>query len=89
MVELTTNRMAPPLVVAPVTPATPAIVAGPTETDGGRIRYSPQENMVELVDEPRPADAAIVGTNAMGASPSAVGQPVRVPRIDARPLESR
>jgi hypothetical protein len=50
----------------------------------GGVRYSPEQNMVELVDEPR-AGGAVAGTNAMGAS--AVGYPVRVPRIDARPLQ--
>jgi hypothetical protein len=50
----------------------------------GGVRYSPEQNMVELVDQPRPG-SAVAGTNVMGAS--AVGHPVRVPRIDAQPLQ--
>jgi hypothetical protein len=68
-----------------IVPAAPAIVLAPADT--GPIRYSPEQNMVELVDEPRAANAAPPSTNAMGAS--AVGQPVRVPRIEGRPLSAR
>ena len=81
MIEVAGDRRAPPV---PLVPVTPAIVAAPTDT--GPIRYSAEQNMIELVDEPRRATNAM-GANAMG--PSAVGQPVRLPRIEARPLEAR
>jgi len=66
-----------------VTPAARAVVVVPTVSGG--IRYLPEQNMVELVGEPRAANAEVIGTRAMGAS--AVGQPVRVPQIDAVPLD--
>jgi hypothetical protein len=64
----------------------PAVAAAPTDTPS--IRYSPEQNMVELVDEPMRPRAAAVDTTAMGAAP-AVGQPVRQSRIEAQPLDSR
>jgi hypothetical protein len=45
--------------------------------------------MIELVEQRRAAEGEVAGTNAMGASPAAVGQPVRVPRVDGRPLDGR
>ncbi|MDB5883828.1 MAG: hypothetical protein JWP43_3706 [Ramlibacter sp.] len=82
-VDLGNTGPVPP--AARFAPAAPAVVAVPTETGG--IRYWPEQNMIELVEQPRPADAAMPATNAMGAA--AVGQPVRSPRIEARPLEAR
>jgi hypothetical protein len=85
MVELADVAPAvPPARPAAVAPATPAIVAGTGDT---RIRYWPEQNMVELLDAPVTANAG-VNTSAMGAAP-AVGQPVRQPSLDVRPLQPR
>jgi hypothetical protein len=81
----------PAVVARPAVVAQPAVVAPSTAVapaDTPAIRYSPEQNMVELVDEPIRPRAAAVDTTAMGAAP-AVGQPVRQPRIEAQSLDSR